>query len=70
MIYRKYESKDISAVRDILEYDLGYNCELDSLKQRWLIMISHHTRNMMSGQQHRFLVKGIMYLDMAEQMQQ
>ena len=34
MIYRKYESGDISAVRDILEYDLGYNCEFDSLKKR------------------------------------
>ncbi|MBQ7120863.1 MAG: GNAT family N-acetyltransferase [Clostridia bacterium] len=34
MIYRKYESKDISAVRDILENDLGYNCELDKLNSR------------------------------------
>ena len=34
MIYRKYESKDISAVRDILENDLGYNCELNKLKNR------------------------------------
>ena len=34
MIYRKYESGDISAIRDILENDLGYNCELDSLKNR------------------------------------
>ena len=34
MIYRKYESGDISAIRDILENDLGYNCELDSLKKR------------------------------------
>ena len=34
MIYRKYESKDISAIRDILENDLGYNCELDKLNTR------------------------------------
>lgn len=34
MIYRKYESKDISAIRDILENDLGYNCELDKLNNR------------------------------------
>ena len=34
MIYRKYENKDISAIRDILENDLGYNCELDKLNNR------------------------------------
>ena len=34
MIYRKYETRDISAIRDILENDLGYNCELESLKYR------------------------------------
>ena len=34
MIYRKYESKDISAIRDILENGLGYNCELDKLNNR------------------------------------
>ena len=34
MIYRKYEIKDISAIRDILENDLGYNCELDKLNNR------------------------------------
>lgn len=34
MIYRKYESRDISAIRDILENDLGYNCELDKLNNR------------------------------------
>ena len=34
MIYRKYESKDISAIRDILENDLGYSCELDKLNDR------------------------------------
>ena len=34
MIYRKYERKDISAIRDILENDLGYNCELDKLNKR------------------------------------
>ena len=34
MLYRKYESGDISAIRDILDNDLGYNCELDSLKNR------------------------------------
>lgn len=34
MIYRKYESTDISAIRDILENDLGYNCELTKLNTR------------------------------------
>ena len=34
MIYRKYETKDIAALRDILEKDLGYNCELDKLNNR------------------------------------
>ena len=34
MIYRKYESKDVSAIRDILENDLGYNSELDKLNNR------------------------------------
>ena len=34
MIYRKDKSGDVSAIRDILENDLGYNCELDSLKKR------------------------------------
>ncbi len=34
MIYRKYESRDISALRDILENDLGYNCKLDNLNKR------------------------------------
>jgi len=34
MIYRNYENKDISAIRDILENDLGYNCELDKLNNR------------------------------------
>ncbi len=34
MKYRKYERKDISAIRDILENDLGYNCELDKLNNR------------------------------------
>lgn len=34
MKYRKYESKDISAIQDILENDLGYNCELDKLNNR------------------------------------
>ena len=34
MIYRRYESKDVSAIRDILENDLGYNCELDKLNNR------------------------------------
>ena len=36
MKYRKYERKDISAIRDILENDLGYNCELDMLKCQFL----------------------------------
>lgn len=40
MIYRKYESKDISAIRDMLENDLGYSCELESLKKRIDEMIS------------------------------
>ena len=30
MIYRKYECRDISAIRDILENDLGYNCKLEN----------------------------------------
>ncbi len=34
MIYRKFEGKDISAIRDILENDLGYNCEIDKLNIR------------------------------------
>ena len=34
MIYRKYESKDISAIRDVLENDLGYNCDLNKLNIR------------------------------------
>ncbi len=34
MIYRKYENSDISDVRDILENDLGYNCELEKLNNR------------------------------------
>ncbi len=34
MIYRKYESRGISAIRDILENDLGYNCKLKNLNNR------------------------------------
>lgn len=34
MDYRKYENKDISAIRDILDMDLGYNCELEKLQNR------------------------------------
>lgn len=34
MIYRKYESDDISSIRDILENDLGYNCEIYKLNNR------------------------------------
>lgn len=34
MIYRKYDSRDIYAVRDILANDLGYNCELEKLRSR------------------------------------
>ncbi len=34
MIYRKYENGDISDVRDILENDLGYNCEIEKLNSR------------------------------------
>ena len=33
MLYRKYESGDISAIRDKLENDLGYNCGLENLKK-------------------------------------
>ena len=39
MIYRKYEGRDISAIRDILENDLGYNCELNKLNIRGEEMI-------------------------------
>ncbi len=39
MIYRKYENKDISAIRDILENDLGYKCELPNLAERVKEMI-------------------------------
>ena len=34
MIYRKYDSRDISDIRDILENDLGYNCEIEKLNIR------------------------------------
>lgn len=34
MYYRKYENKDISAIRDILDMDLGYKCELEKLQNR------------------------------------
>lgn len=34
MIYRKYISTDISYIRNILENDLGYNCELYKLNKR------------------------------------
>ena len=34
MVYRKYEGGDISAIRDILENELGYNCELEKLNTR------------------------------------
>lgn len=34
MICRKYEIRDISAIRDILENDLGYNCKLENLNNR------------------------------------
>ena len=34
MIYRNYKSEDISALRDIIEKDLGYNCKLPKLKSR------------------------------------
>ena len=34
MVYREYKSQDISAVRDILANDLGYNCELENLRSR------------------------------------
>ncbi|MBQ8228565.1 MAG: GNAT family N-acetyltransferase [Clostridia bacterium] len=34
MTYRKYENNDISALRDILEKDLGYICKLDKLHTR------------------------------------
>lgn len=34
MIYREYADQDISEVRDILENDLGYSCEVHKLKIR------------------------------------
>lgn len=34
MLYREYENKDISAIRDILERDLGYHCSHDALTKR------------------------------------
>ena len=34
MLYREYENKDISAIRDILERDLGYHCSHDALSKR------------------------------------
>lgn len=40
MIYRKYENRDIKAIRDILENDLGYNCELDKLNNRIIEMLN------------------------------
>ena len=40
MIYRKYENNDISDIRDILEKDLGYNCEIEKLNIRIQEMLS------------------------------
>ncbi len=34
MIYRKYENKDIVYIRNIIENDLDYNCDLEKLKDR------------------------------------
>lgn len=34
MIYREFESKDLTAIRNLLENDLGYRCEIDSLQKR------------------------------------
>lgn len=34
MIYRPFEKQDIGAIRDILEFDLGYPCELQKLSCR------------------------------------
>ncbi len=34
MFYRKYEQKDIYAIRDILENDLGYSCDVGNLFER------------------------------------
>ena len=34
MIYRKYNSNDVSCIRDILENDLGYCCEINKLENR------------------------------------
>ena len=34
MLYREYENKDISAIQDILERDLGYHCSHDALSKR------------------------------------
>ena len=40
IVYRKYDHNDISAIRDILENDLGYSCELDKLNARIEKMLS------------------------------
>lgn len=34
MIYREFESKDLPAIRDLLENELGYRCKIDSLRKR------------------------------------
>lgn len=34
MIYREFESKDLTAIRNLLENDLGYRCEIDSIQKR------------------------------------
>lgn len=34
MIYREFEPKDLSAIRALIENDLGYRCEIDSLQKR------------------------------------
>lgn len=34
MIYREFEPKDLPAIRDLLENDLGYRCEVDGLQKR------------------------------------
>lgn len=34
MMYRPFEKQDIGAIRDILEFDLGYPCGLQKLSCR------------------------------------
>ena len=38
--YREYQQSDVKYIRDILEFDLGYNVSLDELKKRIFEMLS------------------------------